>query len=92
MFGIERIVALLLLRWRVPVERHFEAGEIERAARAHVDLAGETGLELIGRARLEHVDAADEIGRDVLQREAAADAGEHIAAVPGGGDCRADRG
>jgi hypothetical protein len=67
------------------VERHFHAGQVEWPARTHVDLAGEAGLDLVRRTRLVHVDAADDVGRHVLQREAAADAGEYVAAVPGGG-------
>ena len=79
-------ITALLLFGGARVERHLQAFAIEGAARAHVDLAGEAGFDLVGGARLEDVDLRDEVGGNVLQRQAAAHAGEHIAAVPGGGD------
>src|SRR6185436_20732615 len=84
---IERVVTLSLLGGASD-QLHFEAGQVEGPARAHVDLAGEAGLDLVGGARLEDVHPADEIGRDVLQRERTTHAGEYVAAVPRRGDVR----
>jgi hypothetical protein len=43
---------------------------------------------LLGRAGLEDIEAADQVRGNILQRERAPDAGEHVAPVPGRGGVR----
>ena len=61
--------------------RHLKALEVERAARAHVDEAGEARLDEVGGGGLEGLDRADAARREVLQGDGAALGGEYLAAV-----------
>ena len=82
--AIDRCVARLVGPHHPEGPGDFQAREVERPARAHIDEAGDARLDQVRGGRLEGFDGRHRAGREVLQRDRARLRGEQLAAVVGG--------